>query len=87
MFDLRQFIKKGFLGAVGNMPDYKIRINSATWLDKGVLLGEDLKEIENAIQKNNKKTIEEIEENEENVEEPNEAIEVIEDEVVEKSDE
>lgn len=49
MFDLRSYIKKGFLKAIGQMPEYKIRINSAGWLDKGVLLEEDLEEIENAL--------------------------------------
>ena len=50
MIDIRNYIKKGFLQAVGNMPEYKIRLNSAGWYEKGVLLEEDLKEIEKAIE-------------------------------------
>lgn len=49
MFNLRDFIKKGFLKAVGDMADYKIILNAAGWLEKGVLTEEDLAEIENAI--------------------------------------
>ena len=49
MIDIRNYIKKGFLEAIGNMPEYKIRLNSAGWYEKGVLLGEDLEEIEKAI--------------------------------------
>lgn len=47
--NIREFIKQGFLEAVGNMPDYKIRLNSAGWYEKEVLLEEDLEEIDNAI--------------------------------------
>ena len=50
MIDIRNYIKKGFLQAIGNMPEYKIRLNSAGWYEKGVLLEEDLKEIEKAIE-------------------------------------
>ena len=49
MFDLRKFLKKGFKDAVGKMPIYKIVLNSAGWLEKGVLTEEDLAEIETAI--------------------------------------
>ena len=52
MFDLRNFLKKGFLDAVGAMPDYKLILNAAGWYDKGVLTADDLAEIENAINKN-----------------------------------
>lgn len=50
MIDIRNYIKKGFLQAVGNMPEYKIRLNSAGWYEKEVLLEEDLEEIEKAIE-------------------------------------
>lgn len=49
MFSLKEFIKKGLLKAVGSMPDYKIMLNAAGWLEKGVLTEDDLAEIENAI--------------------------------------
>ena len=52
MFDLRNFLKKGLLKAVGVMPDYKIILNAAGWHDKGVLNSEDLCEIEEALNKN-----------------------------------
>ena len=53
MFSLRDFIKEGFLKAVGKMADYQIILNAAGWLDKGVLAEEDLAEIQNAINEHN----------------------------------
>ncbi len=50
MFDYQNFIKKALLGAVGFMPDYKIRLNAAGWLEKEVLTTEDLAEIDAAIE-------------------------------------
>lgn len=50
MFDLREFVKNGFLKAVGKMPDYQIILNAAGWLEKGVLTEDDLAEIEAAIE-------------------------------------
>jgi hypothetical protein len=49
MFSLRDFIKGGLLNAVGKMADYQIILNSASWFEKGVLLEEDLAEIQQAI--------------------------------------
>lgn len=49
MFSLREFIKKGLLKAIGQMPDYQIILNASGWLDKGVLEEGDLAEIESAI--------------------------------------
>ena len=51
MFTLREFIKKGFLDAVGKMADYQIILNAAGWLEKGVLTETDLADIEKAIDK------------------------------------
>ena len=45
MFNLRDFIKKGLLGAVGKMADYQVILNATGWYEKGVLLEEDLAEI------------------------------------------
>ena len=45
MFNLREFIKKGLLGAVGKMADYQVILNATGWYEKGVLLEEDLAEI------------------------------------------
>ena len=49
MFNLREFVKKGFLAAVGNMPNYKIILNATGWYEKGLLTEEDLAEIDSAI--------------------------------------
>ena len=49
MFSLRNFIKTGFLRAVGKMSDYQIILNAAGWNEKGVLTEDDLAEIDTAI--------------------------------------
>jgi hypothetical protein len=54
-FNYRDFIKKGFLAAVGNMADYQIMLNAAGYYDKGVLISEDLGEIQLAIESKNAK--------------------------------
>ena len=50
MFSFREFLKKGFLSAVGNMADYQIILNASGYFEKGVLTEEDLAEISNAIE-------------------------------------
>ena len=50
MFSLREFVKKGFLDAVGKMADYQIILNAAGWHEKGVLMEDDLSEINNAME-------------------------------------
>lgn len=45
MFNLREFIKKGLLDAVGKMADYQVILNATGWYEKNVLLEEDLAEI------------------------------------------
>lgn len=49
MFKLREFIKRGLLDAVGEMPDYWVIMNAAGWHEKGVLDETDLAEIDAAI--------------------------------------
>lgn len=49
MFANRDFIKRGFMNAIGKMEDYKIILNAAGWMDKGVLTESDLAEIQNAL--------------------------------------
>ena len=49
MFSLHDFIKKGLLNAVGKMADYQVILNSAAWMEKGVLTEDDLAEIQTAI--------------------------------------
>lgn len=50
MFSLKSFIKNGLMRAIGDMADYKIILNAAGWLDKGVLDENDLAEIQAAIE-------------------------------------
>lgn len=50
MFSLRNFVKTGFLKAVGGMSDYQIILNAAGWNEKGVLTEDDLAEIQTAIE-------------------------------------
>lgn len=49
MFNLKDFVKSGFIKAVGKMADYQIILNAAGWLEKGVLNEDDLAEIQAAI--------------------------------------
>lgn len=50
MFTLKEFIKKGLIEAVGNMPDYKIRLSAAGWLEKDVLTEADLVDVDAVIE-------------------------------------
>lgn len=52
-FNLRDFIKKGLLDAVGEMADYQVVLNAAGWHEKGVLTEDDLAEIQAAIEEKN----------------------------------
>ena len=53
MFNLGNFIKNGFIAAVGKMADYQIILNAAGWFEKGVLTELDLAEIQTAIDEKN----------------------------------
>lgn len=53
MFSFREFIKQGFLRSIGYQPDYWIMLNAAGYADKGVLMMEDLAEIQAAIDAHN----------------------------------
>lgn len=48
-FTLSSYIKRGLIAAVGKMADYQIILNSAGWMEKGVLSEDDLMEIQAAI--------------------------------------
>jgi len=65
MFSLKDFVKNGFIKAVGKMADYQIILNAAGWHEKGVLAESDLEEIQAEIDKQY------ITENEEITEEEN----------------
>ena len=53
MFSMREFVKDGFLSAVGSMADYQIILNAAAWHEKGVLTTDDLAEIQAEIESKN----------------------------------
>ncbi|MBO5917760.1 MAG: hypothetical protein J6Q14_03220 [Oscillospiraceae bacterium] len=53
MFSMRNFVKDGFLKAVGKMADYQVILNAAGWHEKGVLTEEDLAQIQSVIQAKN----------------------------------
>ena len=53
MFNMRDFIRKGLLDAVGHQPDYWVILNAAGWQQKGLLQDEDLAEINAAIEAKN----------------------------------
>ena len=65
---LREFIKDGYLKAVGKMEDYKIILGASAYFDKGILKEDDLKEISEAINKQYEVTSEEITGTVENIE-------------------
>lgn len=49
MFSLKGFIKSGLIKAIGNMADYQVILNAVGWFEKGVLMEDDLAEIQSAI--------------------------------------
>ena len=53
MFNLANFIKNGFIAAVGKMADYQIILNASGWFEKGVLSESDLAEIQTVIDDKN----------------------------------
>lgn len=53
MFNLREFIKKGLLDAVGKMADYQVILNATGWHKKNVLVEDDLAEINTLIEEQN----------------------------------
>ncbi|MEE1046438.1 MAG: hypothetical protein U0M60_03330 [Clostridia bacterium] len=58
MFNFRSFVKKGLIDAVGKQADHWVILNAAGWHEKGVLLEEDLKEINALIEARNAPLIE-----------------------------
>ena len=50
MFDYRGFLMQGFRDAVGKMADYQIILNANGYYEKGVLLEEDLAELQGLIE-------------------------------------
>lgn len=52
-FSLRNFVMKGLLNAVGKMADYQVILNAMGWYEKGVLIEDDLAEIQAKIDEKN----------------------------------
>ena len=65
MFSLREFVKKGLISAIGVQSDYWVILEAAKWFDKGVLLEEDLIEINALINEKNMPVETVVEETEE----------------------
>ena len=61
MFNLREFIKKGLISAIGKMADYQVILNATGWYEKNVLKEEDLAEIDTKINAQYENTAEEYE--------------------------
>ena len=73
MFNLREFLMKGFRDAVGKMADYQIIMNATGYYEKNVLTTEDLAEIQALIdEKNTPPTIDYTDEIPEDSEAPEE---------------
>lgn len=53
MFNLKGFIKKGLLDAVGKQADYWVILNAAGWMEKGVLDETDLAQISEKLDERN----------------------------------
>ena len=69
-FSLHDFLMNGFRAAIGQMPDYKVYVNTVGWFEKGVLTEEDLAEVQELIDKKNAPVEEPSFEEEIPVEEP-----------------
>ena len=67
MFSFREFLMKGLRDAVGKLADYQVILNATGWYEKGVLLEEDLIELQELIDEKNRKEepVEPVEENQE----------------------
>lgn len=53
MFSLREFVKKGLISAIGIQADYWVILEAARWFEKGLLLEEDIIEINALINEKN----------------------------------
>jgi hypothetical protein len=49
IFDARDFLKGGLIGAIGHKPDFKITLDAMEWYKCGYLEDSDLAEIQEAI--------------------------------------
>ena len=51
VFSFRETLKNAFIKAIGSRADYDIILAAAEWVNKGVLLEEDIAEIQAEIDK------------------------------------
>lgn len=68
---LHNFVMKGLLGSIGNMPNYWIINSALSWYEKGVLTENDLEEINSKIEEREAPEVVEVPEEvveEENIE-------------------
>jgi hypothetical protein len=49
IFNARDFLKGGLIGAIGYKPDFKIKLDAMEWYKCGYLEDSDLAEIQQAI--------------------------------------
>jgi hypothetical protein len=49
IFNARDFLKGGLIGAIGYKPDFKIKLDAMEWYKCGYLEDSDLAEIQEAI--------------------------------------
>ena len=59
MFNFRKWLMDGLKDAVGKLEDYQIILNATGWYEKGVLLEEDLAELQRLIDEKNNPVVEE----------------------------
>lgn len=67
-FDLRSFVKKGLIAAIGVQADYWVMLTAANWYTKGIITTDDIAEIQELIDKKNTPVEEPIEEIQEETE-------------------
>ncbi len=53
MFSLRDFVLKGLQDAIGKQSDYWVILNASSWYTKGVLLDEDMLDLQTTIDSKN----------------------------------
>lgn len=59
MFNYRNFLMTGFRSAVGHMADYQVILNANGYYEKGVLMEDDLSELQVMIEEKNAAAIDE----------------------------
>ena len=52
-FNMHDFVMKGLIAAIGVQSDYWVILEAARWYEKGILLEEDLQEINDKIDEKN----------------------------------